>query len=103
MIESNVWLMMVGPPAAPTARRGWPLLSTNVGLRRDRGRFPGEMALASAPTKPKAFVAPGCAEKSSISLFNTTPVPGTTTFDPKEVLIVAVHATQFPSPSAVEK
>jgi len=31
------------------------------------------------------------------------PVSGTTIFEPKAVLMVAVHATQLPSASAVEK
>src|SRR5277367_3399599 len=46
---------------------------------------------------------PGWMEKSSISSFMTTPVPGMTTFEPKLVLMVAVQATQLPSASAVEK
>src|SRR4029450_7846912 len=103
MIASNVWLMIVGPPAAPTERMGGPSFRTMVGLMLESGRLPGPTALASAPTRPKKLVAPGCAEKSSIWLFRITPVPGTTTFEPKLVLIVAVQATQFPAASAVEK
>ena len=41
-------------------------------------------------------------EKSSISLFKITPVPGTITLEPKLVLMVDVIATQLPSASAVE-
>jgi signal transduction histidine kinase len=44
---------------------------------------------------------PGWAEKSSISLFSTIPVPGITTLEPNVVLTVAVIATQFPSASIV--
>src|ERR1700686_5373792 len=103
MIASNVWLIIVGPPAAPTERMGSPSFRTIVGLMLESGRLRGPTALASAPTNPKKFVAPGCAEKSSIWLFNTTPVPGMTTLEPKVVLMVAVQATQLPSASAAEK
>ena len=95
--------MIVGPPAAPTARMGLLSLSTIVGLMLDKGRLPGATELASVPNKPKALGTPGAAAKSSISLFIITPVPGITTLDPKEVLIVAVMATQLPSLSAQEK
>src|SRR5256885_569783 len=97
MIASSVWLMMVGPPAAPTERIALPPLLTIVGLMLESGRLPGPTALASAPINPKKLLTPGWIEKSSIWLFKTTPVPGTTTFDPKEVLMVAVQATQLPS------
>ena len=87
--------MILGPPAAPRANTGSPSLSsTIVGLMLERGRFPAAIALFSAPTRPNALGTPGWLEKSSISLFNTTPVPGTITFDPKEVFTVAVIATQ---------
>ena len=74
-----------------------------MGLMHDSGRFPGATALASPPTRPKALGVPGAAVKSSISLLRITPVPGTISFDPKEVLIVAVQLTQLPSSSAVAK
>ncbi len=97
MRVSKVWLMMVGPPAAPTERMGlWPF-NTIVGLMLVRGLFPGATAFASLPINPKALGVPGEMEKSSISLFIMTPVPGIITFDPNDVLIVAVMATQFPS------
>jgi len=54
----------------------------------DSGRFRASTALASAPMRPKAFGCPGAIEKSSIWLFSTTPVPGTITFEPYDVLIV---------------
>ena len=65
-------------------------------LMEESGLFPGAIALLSAPTRPNTFGTPGCAEKSSIWLFSTTPVPGTMIFDPNEVFTVAVTATQFP-------
>src|SRR5436190_24222858 len=82
---------------------GSPLRNTIVGLMLERGRLPGATALASAPINPKKLATPGCTEKSSIWLFMTTTVPGTTTLEPKQVLTVAVHATQLPSSSATEK
>src|SRR4051812_15114547 len=97
---SAVWLIIVGPPAAPAARIGFPFFKTIVGLMLDNGLLPGATAFASAPIKPKKFGTPGCAEKSSISLLRTTPVPGITTLEPKLVFTVAVQATQFPSASA---
>src|SRR6266852_43132 len=102
-MASTVWLMMVGPPAAPTEKTGWPPFKTIVGLMLESGRLPGATALASAPIRPKKLLTPGWMEKSSIWLFKTSPVPGTTTLDPNEVLTVAVQATQLPSASAVEK
>ena len=95
--------MIVGPPAAPTVKTGLPSRSTMVGLMLESGRLPGDTAFASAPISPKALGAPGCAEKSSISLFITMPVPGMTTPEPKEVFTVAVQATHQPSESAAEK
>ena len=47
--------------------------------------------------RPNALGVPGCAEKSSISLFITMPVPGRTTPEPNVVLTVAVQATHQPS------
>src|SRR5437588_2568299 len=102
-MASSVWLMMVGPPAAPRARIGFPSFNTTVGLMLESGRLPAATALASAPIKPKKLLTPGWIEKSSIWLFKTTPVPGITTLQPNDVLIVAVQATQLPSASAVEK
>src|SRR5258707_3394442 len=94
---------MVGPPAAPTENSGLPSLSTIVGLILERGRLPGPTEFASAPTTPKKLATPGGIAKSSIWLFRITPVPGITTLEPNEGLIFAVHATQFPSPSAWRK
>ena len=62
----------------------------------DSGLFPGSILLEILPTNPNAFWVPGIIEKSSISLFIKMPVPGMITFDPKDVLMVAVIATQFP-------
>src|ERR1044071_3249467 len=99
----NTAEIIFGPPDAPSAMTGLPSFTTIVGLMDESGRLPGATALASAPTRPNAFGAPGCAEKSYISSFITTPVPGITTFEPKLVFTVAVHATQLPSASATEK
>ena len=102
-MASSVWLIMVGPPAAPSARIGFPSFNTTVGLMLESGRLPAATALASAPIKPKKLLIPGWIEKSSIWLFITTPVPGITTFEPKLVFTVAVQATQLPWASAIEK
>lgn len=94
--------MIFGPPAAPAVSTGWLFLSrTMVGLILDSGRFLGPTAFAFEPTSPKAFGVPGAMAKSSISLLSITPVPGTVTLQPQEVLTVQVMATQFPSESAV--
>ena len=53
MIARTVWLMMVGPPAAPTDKIGLPSFRTIVGHMLESGRLPGAIALASAPTNPK--------------------------------------------------
>ena len=41
-------------------------------------RLPGATALAVPPVAPNMFIAPGFAEKSSISLFRRKPAPRTT-------------------------
>ena len=81
-MASRVCEMIVGPPAAPTASTGRSPSKTIVGDMLESGRLPGAGRLASEPTRPKALGAPGAAAKSSISLFSTTPMPGTTTFEP---------------------
>ena len=103
MIASTACEIIVGPPAAPTVKTGLPSRSTIVGLMLESGRLPGATALASAPMRPNALGVPGCAEKSSISLFITMPVPGSTTPEPNVVLTVAVQATHQPSESVAEK
>src|SRR5262245_1708523 len=93
--------MIFGPPAAPAVNTGLPEESkTIVGLMLDKGRLPGAIELFSAPTSLNAFGTPGMTAKSSISLFKTTPVPGTMIFEPNDVFIVAVIATQLPCESA---
>ncbi len=77
--------------------------TTMVGVMLLSGRFPGAIALAVAPTSPKAFGVPGCAEKSSISLFRMMPVSPATTRDPKLVLIVVVQATALPCASMTDR
>ena len=95
--------MIVGPPAAPIASTGRSPSKTSVGDMLESGRLPGAGRFASAPTNPNAFGAPASAAKSSISLFSTTPMPGTTTLEPYEVLMVDVQETQLPAASAAEK
>ena len=82
-----------------TAERehGLPVLEHDGGADVDNGRLPGAAtALFWAPIRPKALGTPGCVEKSSIWLLSTIPVPGITTLEPKDVLTVAVSATQLP-------
>ena len=59
-------------------------------------RLPGAMALASLPTRPKPLATPGFMEKSSISSFSSTPVPGGTKPDPNHWLMESVAATRLP-------
>src|SRR5688572_22018184 len=92
----TVWLIMVGPPAAPRLKTAALSFTTIVGDMLDNGRLPAATAFASAPTSPKELATPGSIEKSSIWLFMNTPVPGIITLEPNEVLIVAVQATQKP-------
>ncbi len=82
-ITCKVAVVRRGPPGLPVARMGWPSWNTMVGDMELSGFLPGRMALASAPISPYAFIAPGLAEKSSISLFKRIPVPGTTMPEPK--------------------
>src|SRR5207247_196318 len=64
MIARTVWLMMVGPPAAPTDKIGLPSFRTIVGQMLKRGRLPVRIALAWAPSNRKSFVAAGHANLS---------------------------------------
>ncbi len=50
----------------------------------DSGVLPGATALATPCTRPNMLGLPGAAVKSSISLFSTMPVPGTTFFTPNQ-------------------
>jgi hypothetical protein len=70
--------MMRLPPGEPVTSTGLPSFSTMVGDIDDSGRLPGPGRLASKPTRPKAFGAPGAAVKSSSSLLSSTPVPSAT-------------------------
>ena len=94
---------MVLPPGAPTAIRKRLFSVIMVGVILERGVFLGAILLASLPTNPKAFGTPGAAEKSSISLFKTIPVPGVTIPAPKPRLIVKVKLTAFLSASTTFK
>jgi len=55
--------IIVEPPGEPTARNGWPSLSTGVGVMLERGRLPGSAWLTP----------PGTASKSVSSLFSMKP------------------------------
>ena len=59
----------------------------NLGDMLESGVLPACTLFASLPTAPKEFCVPGLAEKSSIVLFNTIPVPSATTLEPKYLLI----------------
>jgi len=77
--------MMVGPPAAPTARMGWPSRRDDGGanMLERRAFCQGRTALASAPTRPKAFgYGRVWTEKSSIwSIEEDGRCRGTITFE----------------------
>src|SRR4051794_41770079 len=85
-------MMIVAPPAPPTARIGVPWSTTIVGLIDERGRLPG----------PGSFAVPG-PEKSVSSLLSRKPVPGATTAEPKVCSIVQVSATALPALSTTER
>ena len=73
-------VMMRLPPGLPVANQGvWSPRKTSVGLMELSGRRPGAMRFAGPCTKPKALAWPGAVLKSSISLFNRNPPPGTRT------------------------
>ncbi|MNT68027.1 hypothetical protein D3C72_2062230 [compost metagenome] len=74
--------MMVEPPGVPTTINNFPPFSTMVGVIELNILLFGAMALASPPTKPYIFGAPGLTEKSSISLLSRKPAPFTATNDP---------------------
>ena len=76
METKAVEVMILGPPAAPTASLTLPSWSVMmVGTMDDTGRRPGLMKLASDGGMPKVLTRPGV-EKSSISLLRTMPVEG---------------------------
>lgn len=67
-LTNEIAVVIRVPPDAPTAKRGTPLLSTNIeGVIEDIGRFPALIKLLSDGSTPKLFFLPGV-EKSSISL-----------------------------------
>ena len=75
-ISCSTVVMMRLPPGLPVAIHGSPPVKMNVGVIELRGRLRASMALASLPSKPKAFGTPGLETKSSISLFIRNPAPG---------------------------
>lgn len=67
-LTNEIAVVIRVPPDAPTAKRGTPLLSTNIeGVIEDIGRFPALIKLLFDGSTPKLFLLPGV-EKSSISL-----------------------------------
>ena len=95
--------MMRGPPAAPATRRTLPSATTIVGDMLLRGRLPGWGRFLSDCRRPYALGLPGIVVKSSISLFSANPNPGTTTIEPKVMLIVSVQATAMPFSSITDR
>ena len=87
-----IWL----PPGLPVIMKGFPSLSTMVGVIELSILFPGATALYSPPVRPNAFGTPGFIEKSSISLLSSIPVPGTVIFDPYLKFSVYVFETALP-------
>ena len=93
MTCASVGMMRVAP-GDPRAMNGRPCgSSTSVGLMLDSMRLPGWIE----------FTEPGFRSKSSMSSPMMMPVPGTTTPDAKNMLIVLVTATMFPSLSITLK
>ena len=72
------------PPGVPSTMATLPSRVRMVGVMEESGRLPGAMALASAPTTPNWFGAPGLTEKSSISSFRRKPAPSTTMPEPNQ-------------------
>ena len=93
MTCARVGMMRVAP-GDPMTMKGRPCgSSTSVGLMLDSMRLPGWIELTE----------PGFRSKSSMSSPMMMPVPGTTTPDAKNMLIVFVTATMFPSRSITLK
>ena len=84
--------MIVEPPGEPSARNGWPALSTIVGAIELRGRLPPSTRF-------------GCVVESKLksvsSLLSRNPQPGTTRPEPPVDSIVNVYETTFPHLSDV--
>src|SRR4029078_8153742 len=98
IIVGRTAVIIVGPPAAPTANQGVPSFrKTIVGVIADNGRFSGWTALRSPCIKRNIFGPPGFAAKSSISSFKRKPAPVTVAAEPKPLLIVYVFETTLPS------
>src|SRR5713101_5102308 len=103
MTLSSVAEIIVGPPGEPVTKLSLPSRIKIVGVMELRGRWPGEMALASDCISPKrAFGTPGCVVKSSISSFSKNPAV-LVTCDPYQLFSVYVLATAFPAASTTEK
>ena len=81
--------MILRPPGAPTARKGRPALSASTGT----------MLFSPRLNPAIEFVAPGIGLKTIMLLGRSTPVPGTTTPDPKPPTAVCVPDTMLRSPS----
>ena len=75
-------------PGVPSTSTGLPSFVTMVGLIELKGRLPGAMAFAWPCTRPYRFGTPSLDVKSSISSFNSTPVPAAVTRAPNHSLRV---------------
>ncbi len=84
---------MRAAPGVPMTRTGVPFRRTTVGAMLLAGRRPG----------PMAFGPPAAPSKSARWLLSRTPVPGTTTPEPKKLLMLWVRATTLPFSSATER
>src|SRR4051812_45042240 len=82
---------MVSPPGDPSTRTSLPFCATMVGVMELAMRLPGARALGPM------------IEKAPMALARRTPVPGTTTLEPKAADCVYVHETALPSASTTEK
>ena len=99
---SSTIVTMRLPPGVPRIARPRSD-SRKVGVMLESIRLPGSIPLACECTSPNALGVPRFTEKSSISLFRITPVPGGTKPEPNSVLIVCVTAARLPSLSSTEK
>src|SRR5919199_2370125 len=91
-------VMIVAPPAAPTATNGRPFRSVIVGDMLERGRLPaaGRFGSGAAPCV-------GVKLKSVSSLLSRKPRPGTTMPLPPTCSIVFVYDTTLPHRSLTTK
>ena len=88
MTAFSTMVMMRAPPGLPITIASLPSRVMMVGAMLLSGVLPGATALASPCIRPNMLGTPGLPVKSSISLFITIPVPGTTLRTPNQSLSV---------------